>query len=868
MKKRIKKWLVCLLVFFLLTDVIFFNNQQTVSAAVGEDFSVYGKDTARTRHVKDSTLVPPVELKGVFSLGWSVSQTIAVGDFFYVVAAVPNKTNLFNLDAGTYMYKIPVDFNFFKGDTPRSEIVQMLIEKGAKVVQLGDYARNYSHPTYASSTDRFYVGIADPKGGGKVIALDGNLNFKRAFPIPTGENIVGPPTLLQDDLVAIGAQDGKVYVINGLAASSGGYEMASFVASSAYNAEVSGALSRVSPTDLVFGYNIRSSGNAAAIYRISAFLDANNKLKIQQRWRKQTATGIPTNVIYDVPNGRLYATSKYGHVYKLDMNGNILSQKQIDNVTLINNSLAMDEQNIYIPVRRPGKVVAYRKSDMANLFVAQQGRDRGGNKVDSDISTGNDVSNNVMIWEENGNKRIFYGDTEGQVTFLTASGSRAPVAVDHNNPDKLRSSVRGPSSTGSGSWMVQGTGVATESMIAKQHLAFGINEGDATGKGGWLWVYSIGLGEDVYVKSVEGGTYQPGEQILTPVVVGSKEPTTKPINAIVRLYRDNTLIDQKTVNIKPDEERTVIFNWSSNTPATGTLKATINIPQQFPEVDFTNNTKTAPYKIIGDPPPTNACKPGDNKLSGVSKIEVICDEYGCSTIYYYEFLKEKSSPAFPSKVRAGYGFSFDSYAMYIDEYGQYRGPKKGNVVFEGLPNNFIENNQKLEKTNQDVQWNPYTETSTWQLPKVFVEKYSGNLFYDSSDSRRDTKDTLLDGGRKWYTNFKEKDGTYYFTVKISEAGKNNLSTCNTYPFTVKGTPFDDFVRRDVYPTQPFLDEKGPGFNWKGKESDITELVPFYQTHENEYEDKVDLDSGRIKELKKEPSDKYSKKSADEFKKQQ
>lgn len=863
--KNIAKYIVIWMAIFLflLSPLI---EQPSVSAAVGEDFPVYGKDTARSRYINDPTLVPPIQLKGRLKIGWSVSQTLAVGDFFYAVAAVPNTDNLFSLKRGTYLYKIPIDFEFIKGSMTKSEIVQMLTSKGAKVTKLGDYRKSYSHPTYASSTGKFYVGISHPSGG-QIIALNSDLKHLRSFTIPSGKTIVGPPTLLKDDLVAIGAFDGKVYVVNGLALNSGPYQVKHFVASSASNAEISGAVTRISSTDFVFGYNKRSQSAPTAVYRLKATVGKNGVPSINQIWRTATDNGIPSNVVYDIgtkPN-YLYFTSKYGHVYKYKMNGTRVVKRRISNVTLINNSPAIDGSNLYIPVRSPGKIVSYRKSDMAHQITAKQGRDRRGNKVDSGISVGAQVANDITIWHENGNNRIFYGDTKNQLTFLTTAGDRTPVAIDYSDSSSLRSSIRGPGDSGIPSdWQVQGTGIATEPLLAKQHLAFGINKGGATNETGELWIYSVGLGEDVFVKSVEGGTYKKNEQILTPVVVGSKEPTNKPLNAVVRLYRNNRLIGNKRVTIQPGELQTVLFPWTYPQPSTGTLKATINLPKEFPEVTFANNTKISNYKIEGDSSQVLACQPGENNLSGVSRKEVSCDEYGCYTIVYYEYLKEKSSPSYPSKIRAGYGFSFDSYTMYIDEASQYKGPKKSEVDIEGMPSDHIENSFELEKHEENVQWFPYTETVTWKMPKVFVEKYSGEMFRDPSDSRRSPKDTLIDGGHKWYTNFEEKDGTYYYKVVASGAGKNNLSSCNMYPFTIEGTPFDDFIRRDVYPTRPFLDEKGPGFNWKGKEGSIHELDPFYKGESSEYEEKVDLDSRKINKLKEQPNDKLSKESAENF----
>ena len=50
----------------------------------------------------------------------------------------------------------------------------------------------------------------------------------------------------------------------------------------------------------------------------------------------------------------LYHTDKYGGVYKVRAsNGEVVWRTEIPNVTLINNSLTIDDKHIYIPVRKP-----------------------------------------------------------------------------------------------------------------------------------------------------------------------------------------------------------------------------------------------------------------------------------------------------------------------------------------------------------------------------------------------------------------------------------------------------------------------------------------------------------------------------------
>lgn len=99
------------------------------------------------------------------------------------------------------------------------------------------------------------------------------------------------------------------------------------------------------------------------------------------------------------------------------------------------------------------------------------------------------------------------------------------------------------------------------------------------------------------------------------------------------------------------------------------------------------------------------------------------------------------------------------------------------------------------------------------------------MFYSKYDVNRDVEDELLDGGNKWYTPFKQKDGAYNFYIRAYDAGKNSISAADSEWVGVCGSPFDDYVVRLVRPDNPF--PAGVGSNWQGSESIITDLVDWY-----------------------------------------
>ncbi|MED3677047.1 hypothetical protein P4444_19030, partial [Bacillus velezensis] len=122
-------------------------------------------------------------------------------------------------------------------------------------------------------------------------------------------------------------------------------------------------------------------------------------------------------------------------------------------------------------------------------------------------------------------------------------------------------------------------------------------------------------------------------------------------------------------------------------------------------------------------------------------------------------------------------------------------------------------------------------TSDWNVPKYYVEEFSGKVFTNTDDINRNPDDKLLDGGRKWYLDFDQPDGTYTFTSLSQDAGVNKLNTCITGNIKIDGSIIgdpngnDDYIKRTITPENPF--PGGVGWNWKGKTSQIQSLSDWY-----------------------------------------
>ncbi|HWO75031.1 MAG TPA: hypothetical protein VNM69_03820 [Bacillus sp. (in: firmicutes)] len=219
----------------------------------------------------------------------------------------------------------------------------------------------------------------------------------------------------------------------------------------------------------------------------------------------------------------------------------------------------------------------------------------------------------------------------------------------------------------------------------------------------------------------------------------------------------------------------------------------------------------------------------DSERKTTSVVKVVCSpEGGCT--YYYDHLDVQVNTLSPSQVKAGYGFDLKVHTSYTNEYygpSSWKGPTKV-VAYFPQADSFLPTEVELEPLKSAGSWE-----NDWVLPKVWVEKFSGNMFYDKNDVNRDSTDTLLDGGNKWYTPFKRKDGAYNFKIVAYYAGKNNLKDCTSQCVIIKGSPFEEHVVRSVLPDNPFPTGV-TGYNWQGFEDLIHNLSDwFYQKETND-----------------------------------
>lgn len=793
-------------------------------AASNIDWIENGKDKQRTRMVIDDELKPPIMFKGAYKFGWSISQVIAVGDYFYVLASVPDSNNFFRLSRGTYFYRIPKDFKFQK-DLSELEQIADMYSKGANHVKISSsFIKSASHPTYDPRSGRFYIGV-----GESIFVVDENPFRLEPYSFNTYARLTGPPMMVGNDLFIISTSTsstngGKVYLIKGLASGNVTYHRAGI--SNLTNAE-STTTTAITYSAFAMGINFRDSVRDGYVMAFQA-VDHGFGIQpeISRYWSSVKVTNAGVASTMNFYGGDLYVVAKYGTVYSYNAyNGNTNWTSSIQDVTLINNGAATDGSSLYIPVRRPGKLVKMRMSDGAIQWTAAQGKTANGSTVDSGVKTGYDIANDPTYWRTaNGDQVVFYGDTAGQLIFLTTGGNRINIAVDKDVSGVTRSSIKGSDVRSAEYWEYQGTGLATENLLAKKHLVFGVN---TTTEMGETWFYSVGIIDDVYVKQVEGGSYLTGQNVITKIDIGSKSFSAGTRVPYVRLYVDGVLVGERRMSLRPGEEKPIYISWkATSTTNNGQLLATINLnPSEFSETTYDNNYKYANYSAQGGG--FDLCEPNEEQNFGIVKTKTVTDSEGNSyTVDYYEYLTTTLTPSTPNKLRAGYGFEFFVNTLYIDETATYSGPRKVTSYFPDSPN-YVTEEPEMDRISRLS--SGMTEFATWALPKIYVEKYSGNVFYNKNDGRHDINDVWVNSGgdRKWFTDFKTKDGRYAFKSVASQAGKNNLTDCFTSSdVEVKGTPFDDYVRRSVLPDTPFVDDK-KGFNWQGKEDILGGLIDYY-----------------------------------------
>ncbi|MCC2329286.1 hypothetical protein [Bacillus wiedmannii] len=292
---------------------------------------------------------------------------------------------------------------------------------------------------------------------------------------------------------------------------------------------------------------------------------------------------------------------------------------------------------------------------------------------------------------------------------------------------------------------------------------------------------------------------------------------------VVVLKHNGQQVASQKVRLTEGEKKTLNLGWQHK--GKGTIQAEINPAGNRIDIEETtyknNPIKTAIYAPSHE---NGMC--GLTSVKGVveSVSERVSKEDTVGEMFY-ETLSGSIDNLAPSKLHSGYGFSYEVNGKYKNDWNaNYPG------VFAKVTAQYPFADEGL-KTTQELDSVSNTGLTSKFLPKnMYLSEITGHVF----DSKRPTKslywdgqEKIVDGQRKWYTPMKTKDDVYTFNVETAPAGVNEMSLCLTEQVEIKGVAYDDFIKRRVFPDDPFPGGSGVGWNWVGKEELLHKLTDWY-----------------------------------------
>ncbi|MGX5628323.1 hypothetical protein [Bacillus cereus] len=292
---------------------------------------------------------------------------------------------------------------------------------------------------------------------------------------------------------------------------------------------------------------------------------------------------------------------------------------------------------------------------------------------------------------------------------------------------------------------------------------------------------------------------------------------------VVVLKHNGQQVSSQKVRLTEGERKTLNLDWQHK--GRGTIQAEINPDGNRIDIEETtyknNPIKTAIYE-----PSKEKAMCGVTSVKGV--VETVGERVSKEDTVgemFYETLSGSIDNLAPSKLHSGYGFSYEVNGTYKNQWNEnYPG------VFAKATAQYPFADEGL-KSKQDLESKKNTGSISSFSPKnMYLSEKTGHVF----DSKRPTKslywdgqEKIIDGGKKWYTPMKTKDGVYTFNIETAPAGINEMSLCLIEQVEIKGVAYDDFIKRRVFPDDPFPGGSGVGWNWVGKEDVLYKLTDWY-----------------------------------------
>ncbi|OPD53951.1 hypothetical protein [Bacillus anthracis] len=292
---------------------------------------------------------------------------------------------------------------------------------------------------------------------------------------------------------------------------------------------------------------------------------------------------------------------------------------------------------------------------------------------------------------------------------------------------------------------------------------------------------------------------------------------------VVVLKHNGQQVASQKVRLTEGEKKTLNLDWQHK--GKGTIQAEINPAGNRIDIEETTY-KNNPIKTAIYAPSHEKGMCGVTSVKGV--VETVSERVSKEDTVgemFYETINGSIDNLSPSKLHSGYGFSYQVNGTYKNQWNDnYPGVFTAATAQYPFADEGLKSKQDLERTKNTG------SISSFSPKNMYLSEKTGHVF----DSKRPTKslywdgqEKIIDGGQKWYSPMKTKDGVYTFNVETAPAGVNEMSLCLTEQVEIKGVAYDDFIKRRVFPDDPFPGGSGVGWNWVGKEEILHKLTDWY-----------------------------------------
>ncbi|CUB40965.1 hypothetical protein [Bacillus cereus] len=292
---------------------------------------------------------------------------------------------------------------------------------------------------------------------------------------------------------------------------------------------------------------------------------------------------------------------------------------------------------------------------------------------------------------------------------------------------------------------------------------------------------------------------------------------------VVVLKHNGQQVASQKVRLTEGEKKTLNLDWQHK--GKGTIQAEINPAGNRIDIEETTY-KNNPIKTAIYAPSHEKGMCGVTSVKGV--VETVSERVSKEDTVgemFYETINGSIDNLSPSKLHSGYGFSYQVNGTYKNQWNDnYPGVFTAATAQYPFADEGLKSKQDLERTKNTG------SISSFSPKNMYLSEKTGHVF----DSKRPTKslywdgqEKIIDGGQKWYSPMKTKDGVYTFNVETAPAGVNEMSLCLTEQVEIKGVAYDDFIKRRVFPDDPFPGGSGVGWNWVGKEEILHKHTDWY-----------------------------------------